>query len=270
MTIPVRSAVPIGFHDVPPDADERILQISTASPCILLGAAVVDADLTGRSLDLRLRCTVRWLVLACCAEAQSPIAAFTQRIGQTSRFSSEGEHMPPMTVEPPLHSRDSAGIEGTALALLAALACAPREPDERVNGWDDSRQRAHDRIEKAVLHICNSDNLDGTSRWEKREIFVSPAAVSFLRRRLIPSGDTSEGEYNAAEVRLEVVTTDLSANGAGILCYSYNEPLPARVTLIIDDTAFDCEVRWTTKIGQRVYRYGLSFSDVNTSPAICP
>jgi hypothetical protein len=131
-------------------------------------------------------------------------------------------------------------------------------------GLDEAQQRGE--IEQAVLQIRNADSLN--VRWQPRAAFVRPATIAFSSQPERRSQMTTY-ETPAPDASMAVVTTDLSVDGAGILTYSSDQTLPGRVTLVIDDVAFNCDVRWTSRIGHRVYRYGLLFHSVcEDSPSV--
>jgi hypothetical protein len=91
---------------------------------------------------------------------------------------------------------------------------------------------------------------------------VHPAKVSFPSPNPESKADVSRDRNGRPAAGVEVVTTDFTLTGAGILVNVSQEPLPNRVTLVIDGTAFDCEVRWSQKINSLASRYGLKFHDV--------
>src|SRR5579864_4412765 len=99
------------------------------------------------------------------------------------------------------------------------------------------------QIEQAVVQIRNADDPGVDCRWQERAAFMRPARIIFGAARFAPQDGISGADQAGFETSWEVVTTDLSPDGAGILSYSGNEPLPSRVTLVIDETAFDCDVR---------------------------
>jgi hypothetical protein len=114
------------------------------------------------------------------------------------------------------------------------------------------------KIKLAAARILGAVQTEANRRWQPRTAFVHPAKVSFPPEN--PGPDV--GSQPTTSDAIEVVTTDLSLTGAGILISAPHDPLPERVTLVIDDTAFDCEVRWSKKVGTVMARYGLKFLDV--------
>jgi hypothetical protein len=109
---------------------------------------------------------------------------------------------------------------------------------------------------------------DPDLRHDPRDIFVRPARIIFTRPGSEFESAVAGGGSSDAGVTVDVVMTDISWDGAGILIYGTQEALPPRVTLIIDGSAFDCEVRWSANVGSQVSRYGLKFHDVRDSVAV--
>jgi len=170
--------------------------------------------------------------------------------------------MPPAAVDVPTHidRRDLPVPDGSALPYASS------RPDKSDDGRPDLRQRPPGIIEKAVRQIRIADDRTTNSRSQPRVAFVRPARISFSRPASEFRREGFGGECLDSAASFEVVMTDLSLEGAGILSYSCDVPLPPYVTLMIDGTAFDCEVRWSTRIGGRVYRYGLLFRAVRDNP----
>jgi len=169
--------------------------------------------------------------------------------------------MPPAAIEFPTPTDHCPATDEIDLANLDS----PSRLAESVDCLEGLRQRSRGTIEKAVVQIRNADELIADYRWQPRVAFVRPARISFPRARSNRQGEICNGACPGSDVSVDVVTTDLSPKGAGILSYSSNDPLPQNVTLSVDGTEFDCEVRWSTRIGGRVYRYGLLFRDVRGS-----
>ena len=143
-----------------------------------------------------------------------------------------------------------------------ALRIAQARPDDLDNGHKKSQPWSRGNIEKAVLHLRTAGEPLANYRWQPRVAFVRPARISFSQPRSELPSEKDGGQHSSPDASFDVVTIDLSSDGAGILSYSCDKPLPPHVTLHIDETEFDCEVRWSTKIGGRVYRHGLAFRAV--------
>lgn len=107
------------------------------------------------------------------------------------------------------------------------------------------------RIKSAAARILGTVSSLPEKRWQARAGFIRPAKI----------------DDGKSDVAIEVITIDFSLSGAGILVHGRGEPLPDRVTLSIDGTAFNCQVRWSSSIGSNVMRYGLVFEDVADVPA---
>jgi hypothetical protein len=118
------------------------------------------------------------------------------------------------------------------------------------------------KIKLAAAQILGRAPAGTSERWQPRTAFVHPGRVS------LPNSDPGMGRNadvamdDKLAAGLEVVTVDFSLTGAGILIHTPHDLLPRRVTLVIDGTGFDCEVRWSEKISAQAARYGLRFIDV--------
>ena len=136
-------------------------------------------------------------------------------------------------------------------------------PDRELTDGRARRHRSTDgRIRKAVRRIHGSDAMGSDMRSAARLAFLYPACVTYSDS-LLPGPLSAVGApLSAQEMNLDVVLTDLSADGAGILVSARHAPLPRRVSLVIDGNFFTCQVRWTKHVGGSVYRYGLVFRDV--------
>lgn len=119
-------------------------------------------------------------------------------------------------------------------------------------------------VENAVRGLLTSSAAHIPEHWEQlRFAFVRPARLSFVRQRLrsgVHPFDSHPGDF---ETEFEVVTTDISRDGVGILCWDmFPDSLPQLVSLQIGGVVFDCEVRWREHIACLVYRFGLKLHDV--------
>jgi hypothetical protein len=129
-------------------------------------------------------------------------------------------------------------------------------PDRQLSDGRGRRQRSiDDRLLQAVRRIHGSDSGARDMRSAARFAFLYPARVTY--------SNPPQACQAAQVMNLDVVMTDLSAEGAGILVSARHEPLPWRVSLVIDGNIFTCQVRWTKHVGGSVYRYGLIFRDVS-------
>lgn len=123
--------------------------------------------------------------------------------------------------------------------------------------------KARSRIRQAVNQIRDRDCLPGEQFRQPRAAFVHPAVVSFAHAGAELSPAERPGESTESLGQLQVVTINLSPIGAGVVVSARHEPLPRQVTLVVDGTRFDCDVRWSKVLGTHVTRYGLLFRDAS-------
>lgn len=138
-------------------------------------------------------------------------------------------------------------------------------PDRNADPAAENRgeaERPRGKIKMALTRLLGGIASTANFRWHPRVTFVHPARISFVRPGPNFGRDAAGGDCPESERSLEGVTIDLSLDGAGILIYGVDEILPQRVRLEIDGTAFDCEVRWSSRISPHVSRYGLQFHDL--------
>lgn len=166
--------------------------------------------------------------------------------------------MTPTDIELPTFIGD---LDMSSFASSAAelLLCKAAEPD---SGLNVPVQPTRDGIRHAVAELLSKTLLLQDCRWERRIAFVRPARVSFHRPGTEVRVETPGSRLSASHASYEVATIELSLDGAGILAYGCHEPLPHRVTLVIEEFAFDCEVVWRASLNSLLCRYGLQFRDV--------
>jgi hypothetical protein len=113
--------------------------------------------------------------------------------------------------------------------------------------------------------FARRESATNDMRSNARLAFLYPARVVYADP--IPAWQHSAlgAAPTAQETTLDVVMTDFSVDGAGILVSARHVPLPRRISLIVDGSAFTCQVRWTNHVGGSVYRYGLAFRAVRAA-----
>ena len=127
------------------------------------------------------------------------------------------------------------------------------------NGTLSQREIDHESAERRVIHETVANLLEPICRHrerrsESRILFVQPVLVSFEQSQL-------DGR-NAVQSVL-ATTIDISLGGVGLL--TPRALSCKQVVLHIWDTRFRAEVRWSRKIGNRIFRYGLRFLKVVAS-----
>ncbi len=136
-------------------------------------------------------------------------------------------------------------------------------PDGEPIAHPGARQwSADDRIRHAVRRIHEQEAAVIDMRTEARRAFLFPARVTYPDPTNVQQLSALGTPPAVQEINMDVVLTDLSPEGAGILVSARHEPLPRRVSLVVDDCIFVCHVRWTKHVGGSVYRYGLVFRAV--------
>lgn len=121
------------------------------------------------------------------------------------------------------------------------------------------------RINRAARLIRPPAVPRHNNRRQSRVAFLQPARILFFGTSLKARRATHTSIASDGDSGLDVVVTDLTLIGAGVIVSGSYEALPFRVGLSVEDVMFDCEVRWSRRIGSRVCRYGLLFRDVLNS-----
>jgi len=110
-------------------------------------------------------------------------------------------------------------------------------------------------IHQTVIRLLDQTATAEERRWSPRLEYVRPGWVHFKQPHVLQPGGNG---------RLLVVTTDISFEGVGLLCW---QEIPFRhVLLEVCNVCFACNVRWHKNLDHQIHRYGLHFYDVLNAP----
>ena len=130
-------------------------------------------------------------------------------------------------------------------AVLVSETAEPSQPSAFPNR--NSQQAIHN----AVVRLLEDARIGEERRWTPRVPWVRSAVIFFEQ----PQNPESERKCS-----FPVVTTDISFEGPGLL--SWREIPVQQFLLQLSGFRFACHVRWSKRIADEVYRYGLHFLDV--------
>lgn len=123
-------------------------------------------------------------------------------------------------------------------------------------------------IERVMTGLLAGAYFGAERRRHARVSFVRTAWLSFAPPR--SAGELSGGDRGEFEMEIEVITTDISREGIGILTwYGFGDALPRLAFLQVEGSLIECEVRWREQVACLVHRYGLQIRDIlDNSPRI--
>ncbi|OHB73259.1 MAG: hypothetical protein A2V70_20080 [Planctomycetes bacterium RBG_13_63_9] len=122
------------------------------------------------------------------------------------------------------------------------------EAEELLGPPPHTMSESQQAIRDMVIRLLEGTRSDEERRWSPRVPFVRLARLYF---------DQGEGPDSDRGSGVLVATTDISSEGAGVLCW---QEIPVRrLQLELPGVRFACEVCWSRRMGHHIYRYGLHF-----------
>lgn len=146
----------------------------------------------------------------------------------------------------------------------------PVASDEETQGRSgieasDSARRQQ-AIRESVFMLLQKTDRTEERRWKPRILFVRPAVILLEDAGSDQSGaDTTSAQPASTQQtnglsRMDVVTTDISTRGVGVL--SPTELPDELLVLRFPEVDFLCEAQWSEQVGPSFHRHGLTFKDI--------